>query len=64
MKTALVLGTGRFIGGYLVNCLKNADYWVGDVYIKAHEYVKSTIWAVYFMKNQFHKNAISEVLKK
>ena len=64
MKTALVLGAGRFIGGHLVNHQKNADYWVRGVDIKAHEYVKSTIGAVYFMKSQFHKNAISEVLKK
>ena len=37
MKTALILGAGRFIGGHLVNRLKNADYWVGGVYIKAHK---------------------------
>ena len=54
MKTAL-LGAGIFLGGHLVNRLKNADYWVGGVDIKAHEYVKSTIGAVYFMKSQFQK---------
>ena len=64
MRKALVLGAGGFIGGHLVNRLKNENYWVRGVDIKAHEYVKSTIGAVYFMKSQFHKNAISEVLKK
>ena len=42
MKKALVLGAGGFIGGHLVNRLKNEDYWVRGVDIKAHEYVKST----------------------
>ena len=42
MKKALVLGAGGFIGGHLVNCLKNEDYWVRSVDIKIHEYVKST----------------------
>ena len=42
MKTALVLGAGGFIGGHLVNRLKNEDYWVRGVDIKTHEYVKST----------------------
>ena len=64
MKKASVLGAGRFIGGHLVSRLKNEGYWVRGVDIKAHEYVVSTIGAVYFMKSQFNKNAISEVLKK
>ena len=38
MKKALVLGAGRFIGGPLVNRLKNEGYWVRDVDIKHHEY--------------------------
>mgnify|MGYP000020517338 FL=1 len=42
MKKALVLGAGGFIGGHLVNRLKNEDYWVRGVDIKTHEYVKST----------------------
>ena len=42
MKTALVLGAGGFIGGHLVNRLKNEGYWVRGVDIKAHEYVIST----------------------
>ena len=64
MKKALVCGAGGFIGGHLLNRLKNEDYWVRGVDIKAHEYVVSTIGAVYFMKSQFHKNATPEVLKK
>ena len=42
MKKALVLGAGGFIGGHLVNRLKNEDYWVRGVDIKTHEYVKSS----------------------
>ena len=61
MKKASVLGAGRFIGGHLVSRLKNEGYWVRGVDIKIHEYVVSTIGAVYFMKSQFHINAISEV---
>ena len=64
MKKASVLGAGRFIGGHLVSRLKNEGYWVRGVDIKVHEYVVSTIGAVYFMKSQFHKNATPEVLKK
>ena len=61
MKKALVLGAGGFIGGHLVNRLKNEDYWVRGVDIKTHEYVKSTIGAVYLIKSQFRKNKISEI---
>ena len=42
MKTALVLATGGFIDGHLVNRLKNEDSWVRGVDIKNHEYIKST----------------------
>ena len=63
MKTALVLGAGGFIGGHLVNRLMNEDYWVRGVDIKTHEYVKSTIGAVYFMKSQFHKQAMDSVMQ-
>ena len=31
MKTALVLGAGGFIGGHLVNRLKNEDSWVRGI---------------------------------
>ena len=41
MKTALVLATGGFIGGHLVNHLKKEGYWVRGVDIKTHEYVAS-----------------------
>ena len=41
MKTALVLGSGGFIGGHLVKRLKNENYWVRGVDIKTHEYVAS-----------------------
>jgi nucleoside-diphosphate-sugar epimerase len=39
MKTALVCGSGGFIGGYLVKRLKAEDYWVRGVDIKEHEFV-------------------------
>ena len=51
MKKALVCGAGGFIGGHLVNRLKNEDYWVRGVDIKTHEYVKFTIGAVYLIKS-------------
>ena len=38
MKAALVLGAGGFIGGHLVNRLKNEGYWVRGVDIKHHKY--------------------------
>ena len=38
MKTALVCGAGGFIGGHLVQRLKDEGYWVRGVDIKAHEY--------------------------
>ena len=53
MKKALVLGAGGFIGGHLVNRLKNEDYWVRGVDIKTHEYVKSTA-------NEFNKGDLRD----
>jgi len=41
MKTALVCGAGGFIGGHLVNRLKNEEYWVRGVDLKYHGYVES-----------------------
>ena len=38
MKTALVCGGGGFIGGHLIERLKNEGYWVRGVDIKNHEY--------------------------
>lgn len=38
MKTALVCGAGGFIGGHLVQRLKDEGYWVRGVDIKTHEY--------------------------
>ena len=38
MKTALVCGAGGFIGGHLVQRLKDEGYWVRGVDIKQHEY--------------------------
>ncbi|MCA9948561.1 MAG: NAD-dependent epimerase/dehydratase family protein [Anaerolineales bacterium] len=38
MKTALVCGAGGFIGGHLVQKLKDEGYWVRGVDIKEHEY--------------------------
>ena len=43
MKTALVLGAGGFIGGHLVNRLKNEDSWVRGVDIKNHEFKKGDL---------------------
>lgn len=37
-KTAIVCGAGGFIGGHLVNRLKEEGYWVRGVDIKEHEY--------------------------
>lgn len=41
MKTALVCGAGGFIGGHLVQRLKDEGYWVRGVDIKEHEYRKT-----------------------
>ena len=38
MKTALICGAGGFIGGHLVQKLKDEGYWVRGVDIKEHEY--------------------------
>ena len=38
MKTAIVCGAGGFIGGHLVNRLKEEGYWVRGVDLKAHEF--------------------------
>ncbi len=38
MKKALVCGAGGFIGGHLVEKLKQEGYWVRGVDIKAHEF--------------------------
>ena len=38
MKTALVCGAGGFIGGHLVEKLKQEGYWVRGVDIKEHEF--------------------------
>lgn len=37
-KTAIVCGAGGFIGGHLVNRLKNEGYWVRGVDLKENEY--------------------------
>jgi nucleoside-diphosphate-sugar epimerase len=37
-KTAIVCGAGGFIGGHLVNRLKNEGYWVKGVDLKENEY--------------------------
>ena len=39
MKTALVCGAGGFIGGHLVQSLKNEGFWVSGVDLVEHEYV-------------------------
>ncbi len=38
MKKALVCGAGGFIGGHLVERLKNGGYWVRGVDLKEHEF--------------------------
>lgn len=42
MKKALVCGAGGFIGGHLVENLKNEGYWVRGVDLKHNEYRKSS----------------------
>jgi nucleoside-diphosphate-sugar epimerase len=41
MKKALVCGAGGFIGGHLVQRLKDEGYWVRGVDLKEHEYAKT-----------------------
>lgn len=41
-KNALVCGAGGFIGGHLVNRLKNEGYWVRGVDLKRNEYGNNT----------------------
>jgi nucleoside-diphosphate-sugar epimerase len=48
MKTALVCGAGGFIGGHLVQKLKDEGYWVRGVDIKEHEY-RSTAADEFFL---------------
>ena len=43
MKTALVCGAGGFIGGHLVQRLKDEGYWVRGVDIKEHEYRETAV---------------------
>lgn len=38
MKKALVCGAGGFIGGHLINRLREEGYWTRGVDLKAHEY--------------------------
>ena len=38
MKKALVLGAGEFIGGHLVNRLKNEDSWVRGIIRKSSSF--------------------------
>ena len=38
LKKVVVLGAGGFIGGHLVNKLKDLGYWVRGVDLKSHEY--------------------------
>jgi GDP-D-mannose 3',5'-epimerase len=38
MKTAIVCGAGGFIGGHLVNRLKDEGYWVRGIDLKHHEF--------------------------
>ena len=40
-KSALVCGAGGFIGGHLVNRLKQDGYWVRGVDLKAHEHART-----------------------
>ena len=37
-KTAIVCGAGGFIGGHLVNKLKEEGYWVRGIDVKENEY--------------------------
>ena len=41
MRTALVCGAGGFIGGHLVQRLKDEGYWVRGVDVKEHEFRES-----------------------
>jgi len=40
MKGVTVCGTGGFIGGHLVKQLEDEGYWVRDIDIKLHDYLK------------------------
>ena len=42
MKRCLVLGAGGFIGGHLVESLKNKGHWVRGVDIKLNEFRESS----------------------
>ena len=41
MRTALVCGAGGFIGGHLVNRLKEEGFWVRGADLKLHEYAET-----------------------
>lgn len=41
MKKAIVYGAGGFIGGHLVNRLKQEQYWVKGVDLKENEFIKN-----------------------
>ena len=60
MKTALVLGSGGFIGSHLVNRLKSEGYWVRGVDLKHPEYSKSQAdeMLIYDLRNPQNVEAV------
>jgi len=62
MRRALVCGAGGFIGGHLVQRLKDEGYWVREVDIKRHEFWPHTSDQFLLLDLRHYANACRAVL--
>jgi len=62
MKKILVCGAGGFIGGAMVERLKNEGYWVRGVDIKAHEFIDMSAIADEFIVGDLRDPAVCDAV--